>query len=175
MRDDNKLRQLVLLLAERSHDDPTFGLTKLNKLLFFCDFLAFRRRGRPLTGATYYKLPYGPVPRIVEEELLPKMESAGLCHEVDATYYGKPQRVIVADRRADRSVFSSSDLQLIDEVLDGLRDSNGSQVSNLSHEFIGWQVVDLGEEIPFETVYVSEPRPLYPEEEAALMAAAAAG
>jgi putative zinc finger/helix-turn-helix YgiT family protein len=36
--------------------------TKMCKLLFYSDFLAYQKSGHSLTGATYKALPYGPVP-----------------------------------------------------------------------------------------------------------------
>ena len=61
--DDEKFKELVLYIARKSECDPRFGATKLNKLLFFSDFLAFKRLGSPITGQTYFKLDHGPAPR----------------------------------------------------------------------------------------------------------------
>lgn len=43
--DDRKMKELILYLASRSEEDPRFSATKLNKLLFYCDFTAYRRLG----------------------------------------------------------------------------------------------------------------------------------
>ena len=48
--DDRKMKELILYLAARSEDDPRFSSTKLNKLLFYCDFTAYRQLGRSITG-----------------------------------------------------------------------------------------------------------------------------
>ncbi|HZQ34888.1 MAG TPA: hypothetical protein VFD32_03070 [Dehalococcoidia bacterium] len=50
--DSRKLGELILYVAEKSSDDPRFGATKLNNILFFSDFLAFGQLGRSITGAT---------------------------------------------------------------------------------------------------------------------------
>jgi len=60
----------VLYLARQSSEDPGFGAVKLNKLLFFADFEAFRLLGSSITGATYEKEEYGPVAR----EFLPMQD-----------------------------------------------------------------------------------------------------
>src|SRR6266487_3415423 len=49
-RADEKLRELILHICIRSEDDEAFGAVKLNKLLFFSDFHAFLRLGKPITG-----------------------------------------------------------------------------------------------------------------------------
>ena len=58
-----KLRGLILHICIRSEDDEAFGAVKLNKLLFFSDFLAFVRLGKAITGQEYQKLDHGPAPR----------------------------------------------------------------------------------------------------------------
>src|SRR5437660_10500981 len=57
-----RLRELILYIADRSKDDPKFGATKLNKILYFSDFVSFREYGEPITGAMYMRLENGPAP-----------------------------------------------------------------------------------------------------------------
>src|SRR5262245_41687341 len=57
-----RLRELILFIATRSAYDRSFGVTKLNKLLWWSDTYAFGLYGRPITGAPYVRLPQGPVP-----------------------------------------------------------------------------------------------------------------
>src|SRR5687767_3702503 len=74
--DDSKLAELILFIAHRSECDERFGAVKLNKLLFFSDFLAYGRLGSSITGQDYQKLQHGPAPR----KLLPvvrEMEESG--------------------------------------------------------------------------------------------------
>jgi hypothetical protein len=60
---ESKFRNLLLHLSTLCEDDPRFGATKLNKLLYYIDFGAYRLLGQPVTGATYQNLPEGPAPR----------------------------------------------------------------------------------------------------------------
>src|SRR5438067_13073106 len=78
--DEQKFRELILYFAQKSADDPAFGAVKLNKLLFYADFVSFAKRGKAITGATYFRLPHGPAPR----QLLPitkKMDRRDLVTE----------------------------------------------------------------------------------------------
>ena len=61
-RRDKKLKELVLYIAQKSEDDPSFGATKLNKILFAADFYFFGQTGRSITGASYVHRGKGPVP-----------------------------------------------------------------------------------------------------------------
>ncbi len=54
--DRTKLGELMLFISKRTAEDRRFGATKLNKVLFFSDFLAYRLLGDPITGAQYRKL-----------------------------------------------------------------------------------------------------------------------
>ncbi len=129
-----KFKELLVYLAQRSADDPLYGATKLNKLLFYCDFLAFGQFGRSVTGARYQKLRHGPAPR----QLLPmqtELESEGAVTVQIRQFFNQVQRRPIALRPPDLTLFSGA----------------------LSHLEAGWQLVDDGEDIPYETVFLSAP------------------
>jgi len=50
--DQRRLEELILYIATRTADDESFGRTKLAKVFFYADFVAFGDEGAPLTGAT---------------------------------------------------------------------------------------------------------------------------
>lgn len=56
---ESKVRDAVLYLTLRM--GSTF-VTKMNKLLFYADFLSYKRSGFGLTGLRYVAMQYGPVP-----------------------------------------------------------------------------------------------------------------
>src|SRR6185295_11611515 len=101
---DLKFRELIVYLARRSEGDPNFGATKLNKLLFFCDFLAFRQLGRAITGQRYFKLEFGPAPRALKP-VLREMEESGDCITVERNHFGHLQRRVIARREPDLAGF----------------------------------------------------------------------
>jgi hypothetical protein len=155
---EQKFRELILYLARASQGDPHFGATKLNKLLFFCDFLAYRTLGRSISGEPYMRLEHGPAPRrllTVRRELM----EFGDCTMERRGRGRRKQERIVPLRDPDLTQFSGAEIQLMDHVLGELERSNASEISELSHRFVGWQAVDLQEEIPYETVFVGNPEP----------------
>jgi hypothetical protein len=154
--DDRKMRELILYLASKSEEDPWFSATKLNKLLFYCDFTAYRELGRSITGHAYQKLTYGPVPKAMLP-VLERMKGDGDCVEVERELFGRSQRRVRAERAPETGVFSEHELVLADRILGQLRDHTASEVSELSHDFIGWRVAAPNEVIPYETVFVGEP------------------
>src|SRR6266498_2034018 len=60
---EERLREMILYICAKCADDPAFGATKLNKILWFSDFLAYFQRGVPITGVAYQRLSRGPAPK----------------------------------------------------------------------------------------------------------------
>jgi hypothetical protein len=155
----DKFKELILYIAQQSEGDSTFGATKLNKILFFCDFLSYRAYGDPITGQRYFKLPFGPAPRPLVPVVKELIEE-GACIKVQRSHFGLPQETIFAKREANLDVFKPREIALADFVLRQLRDNDATQVSDLSHEFIGWQLAGDREDIPYETIFLGDPRKL---------------
>lgn len=129
--DDRKIEALVFYLASRSKEDPRFSAAKLNKLLFYCGFMAYQRLGGSITGYSYQKSPLGPVPN----GMLPAPTQPA----------------------PEVSVLSAEELDLADRILAELWDHSGTEVSDLSHDFIGWKAAEFNEVIPYETVFLGDP------------------
>jgi hypothetical protein len=151
----HKFKELVLYIAAQLEHDPKFGATKLNKILFFSDFLAYAHFGEPITGAVYQRLQKGPAPRMlvpVRNELV----EDGDAKVETRTYFHRTQDRVVALRPADMSHFSVEEKALVDEVIDQLKHHDAVSISDLSHDVsMAWQAAMDGEEIPYETVFVS--------------------
>ncbi|MCB1036388.1 MAG: SocA family protein [Acidobacteria bacterium] len=156
---DRKFKELILYLARKSEGDVHFGATKLNKQLFYADFIAYRQLGSSISGQRYQKLPYGPAPRGLKP-VVSEMLEEGCCAEAARSHHGYEQRRLLALREPDVSVFDARELELIHQVVEELKDRSAREVSDLSHEFIGWQLADEKEDIPYEAALISFPEPL---------------
>jgi hypothetical protein len=152
---EDKLAELILYVSARLAGDPSFGATKLNKVLFFTDFISYRENRVAVTGAVYQKLDYGPAPR----RLLPvqqRLVADGDAEVEERTYLGYRQRRLIPLRDADESLFSSAELRLVDEVIDALKGVSAVSVSDVSHRLsVGWQIAAKGDDIPYQTSYLS--------------------
>ncbi|MDQ1399077.1 MAG: hypothetical protein QOK20_1009 [Acidimicrobiaceae bacterium] len=155
--DEAKLAELMLYVAHKTQSDRRGGAVKLNKYLYFADFAAVRRLGRPITGVDYQKLTHGPAPR----RLLPVRDtlvadgSARLERRQDA--FGYEHTNLIPLRDANLSRFSADEIRIINEVVEELLPLNGSQVSDLSHREAGWVMVNVGDTIPYELALVAPP------------------
>jgi hypothetical protein len=155
--DRDKFRELVLYVAQRCADDARFGDTRLNKILFFSDAFALQHLGEPITGARYQKLKHGPAPRA----LLPvrrEMEEDG---EVMVERVGDPPRTVtIALRDPDLSIFTEDEIDLVDQVIELFEGKTAGIVSQEAHlNSPGWNLVEMGEDIPLESQLISQTTP----------------
>ena len=118
------------------------------------NFVAYHDLGRSVTGQEYRKLPFGPVATAVEPALTQLREAGDLVMRAER-YRGYPQPRPLAVRQADANVFSGAEIALIDEIMTELWDHNARDVSDLSHDFVGWKAAQPGEVIPYNTVFVN--------------------
>ena len=151
----DKFAELLLYVAKTCANDPSFGATKLNKVLFFADFIAYRKRQRSITGATYQKLPYGPAPKCLLPAQTTLVRSGRLAiQELD--HHGTTQKRPVALRDPDLSVFEADEIAIVDSVIRQLCGMSAVEVSEMSHGF-WWQIADMKEEIPLPVALVELP------------------
>jgi hypothetical protein len=159
--DEGKLTELIVYVADRLRADRSGGATKLNKVLFFADFTHVRRHGRPITGAEYQKLPYGPAPR----RMMPirkALVTAGDATLAGEQFLGRTQHRLIPTRSADLSQFSRDEMATIDAVLDDLAGLTGTQVSDLSHEEPAWRHTELEATIPYELALIPKEQVVTP-------------
>ena len=156
--DFKKLQELVLYISKRSQEDEAFGAVKLNKLLFYADFTAYRRLGKSITGADCQHLPEGPAPR----ELLQVRRTLidqGTIDLVRRDYFDGIQERVVANREPDLAVFTADEVAIADEVIKEAWGISARTISDVSHDEFGWRATKDGESIPYETAWIA-PGPL---------------
>lgn len=152
---DDKLGELILYISAQSEDDPRYGATKLNKILFWSDFIAYGQTGKSITGQPYQRLKWGPAPR----RLLPvrnALKDAEALAIQTRDYGGNKQERPIALRVADLSAFTGEEIALVQRTIKDLWDGNATEVSELSHRTSAWQLAHDGEDIPLESVFVDD-------------------
>jgi len=138
--DEDKFRELLLYVADKCADDRHFGATKLNKILFFSDSIAYASFGRPITSATYQKLDRGPGPKEllpIQKQLVDNSEAVVVTQK----RFQYTQKRLMALRQPALDSFSAAEIALVDEVIQALQGHNAAQVSELSHataSIYGW-------------------------------------
>ncbi len=155
--DDPRFKEFALYIREKGTSDPKLGATKLNKTLYFADFLAYAQSGQPITGTEYQELPNGPAPRRMLS-IRDEMVNAGdlAIQRVKLIGGGRIRERPIDVRSAKSEMFTSVQIALVDSIIEALRDATAEEVSELSHRMVGWKVVDLGETVPYETIFLSD-------------------
>jgi hypothetical protein len=154
---EEKLAELILYISEKCATDPTFGATKLNKILCFSDFLYYAYNDRSITGVEYQKLAAGPAPRRllpVRDKLI--AEGALAVQEIPLRS-GRTQKRTVNLRRPRLDILKGDEVAMVDSVIESLREVDAETASAWSHEMVGWLVTEVGETIPYSTVYFANP------------------
>ncbi len=149
-----KLRELMLFVAERCQNDGNFGVTKLNKVLFYADFLSFAKYGKSITGISYNKLPFGPAPT-ASEAIRSEMEDGDEIFVTKQGYSPYQTHRVIPRRAANLDLFRARDIALVDGVIEALAGLGGKQVSDLSHGR-AWKAAGDFERIPYETTFVDD-------------------
>jgi uncharacterized phage-associated protein len=153
--DEAKFIELLLYVAEKLADDPEGGATKLNKALWWSETAHLRMHGRPITGAVFQKLPQGPAPR----RLVPVRDA--LVHGRQALvekqwYRGYAQDRLIPTRSADLDRLSASEREIVDQVIESMKDKNAAHVSDETHQEMGWRMVEFGETIPLSAAFLAD-------------------
>ena len=124
--------------------------TKMNKVLFYIDFLSYRERGMAISGLAYQAIEFGPVPQRWDRVYSAFDE----VQEQLRLVQGQECMSLMAGGEADMSAFTEAEMAVIDEVCGKLKDLTSRAVSKLSHEETAWKEhVGKPETIPFSEAF----------------------
>lgn len=152
----SKFKNILLYILERCAGKPNVGETVLYKLLYFSDFNYYELYEEHLTGATYRKLPYGPVPQKLDT-IIGQMIEKGQLQRVKTEYHGYPQTRYLPLEKADLTELKASEKEIIDRVIEQMSDWSAAMLSNYSHDDKPWKASKDGEEINYELAFYRRP------------------
>ena len=151
-RNFEKFKALVHYICWRCEDPTKLGAVKLNKALWRADFRAYLELGESVTGATYIKRQYGPVP----SDILPALrdlKAEGKLSIRDVEYFEKDKKEFFALTRPSLSSFTAEEISLADEAIEYVTEKHTARsISAESHDRI-WELARIGEEIPYYTMF----------------------
>ncbi|MFZ0887246.1 MAG: Panacea domain-containing protein [Candidatus Binataceae bacterium] len=156
--DDEKLTELIVYLSILSEGDRYYGAIKLNKLLFYADFMAYLRFGKSITGQEYQRLEHGPAPRHLRP-VVERMKKVGDIVVREDNIGGFRQIRTLAKRAPKLALFSGPEVALIDETIHRFRQMSATDISDKSHDFLGWRLAKLNETIPYNVALIGARAP----------------
>ena len=143
----NRLKNIMLYILERCGE---VWYTKMNKLLFYIDFVSYREQGTAMTGLAYRAISYGPVPdrwdKIYSEfsEITQELRPAG-------EYSGS---VLITTDKADTSLFTATELDIMDRICSCMGTYSARKLTELSHKEEAWITSQYSHAyIPFDTAF----------------------
>lgn len=151
----DRLRQLIIYIAQRCEGAERFGAIKLNKILWRADFQSFAQRRIPVTGREYKRLEMGPAPK--EMPILHKeMQAQGLISMTKILVVrGKIEHRTIAHMAPNMAWFSAEDQRYIEESISYYWEKTGTEASDDSHG-VAWKSRNNGELMPYELAFLSD-------------------
>lgn len=140
-----KMKELIVCLVGRAE----VGLTKLEKLMYLCDFTAAERLGHPITGETYRNFALGPVPKhfvpvfneLLEKNILTKEEKQ-LTREIKYVQ-------LHTEEKCAEGAFSAAEMGIIEAVLREHGNKSAKQLVKVTHDELTYKMTKRNEEIPY--------------------------
>lgn len=116
---DERLYKNAVLYFIKYCNNKYLGATKLNKLLYYLDFISYRDQGKSFTGDAYIHDQYGPVPASIGE-VLTTLKSDGAIDASAVSYKDgeKIQFEIKDVAQFDEKVFSKEQKELLKSISD---------------------------------------------------------
>ncbi len=110
-------------------------VTKMNKLMFYIDFISYKRHGYGITGLSYRALQFGPVP--VDWA---KIYSSLPCVEMEEFVYTSGQSGIQLKSSADckENDLDDRESSIVEYVCGLFKDMNAGEISKISHSEKAW-------------------------------------
>ncbi|MFA6081218.1 MAG: Panacea domain-containing protein [Patescibacteria group bacterium] len=154
----DKLKKLVVFILQRFNNEKLTE-TKLQKLLYYCDFNHFQQEKKSITGFIYRKNNFGPtvmdLPKILKE-----MESEKLITILaEKNYYGSPQKrfSVVTKEIIPEDYFQDSERLIINQVNEAYKELTPREISRLSHADFPYAATEnMGDEIDYTLVNFRE-------------------
>jgi uncharacterized phage-associated protein len=111
--------------------------TKVNKLLFYSDFLNYQRFGASMFGITYKAIPFGPVP-VEYEKIYKQFYDENVIDieqvQIDHNYAER----FVPHLLFNPELFNDVELNVLKDVANTFKEKNTTEVVNISHKENAW-------------------------------------
>ena len=141
--DKKRVAAVVIRLAQQCDD---LFKTKLQKGMFFCDFLSCERTGRSITGLQYAHADYGPIIDHYDSYIAYLVDRGYI--EMIPCGWGE----VVSPAGKAPQVLSPEEEALVDEVAMFVNSFfSANEISNYSHTLASWSSTNNGELINYNT------------------------
>ena len=126
------------------------GDTKLNKLLYYLDFISYRDTGKKVTGDVYQHLQFGPVPKKARE-IISTMVGEEMIEQEEILLEGGGHKVrYKANTDPVMSLFTKSEQQLLEKICKKFKRWDTKKIVAQTHLEAPWFYSTPGERIKYK-------------------------
>jgi hypothetical protein len=155
--DRDKFKALVLYVIWAAGERSDFGSTKLNKVLWFSEARVYEAYGRPITGETYIRQKFGPVPQHLVE-VREELQNEGLITIWSEPLFDHQVTRFRAFEPPSTALFTQEELGFIDWWIRHVdEEHSATSISEKSHDY-AWKIAKMGEVIPLYAFLASKIR-----------------
>ena len=131
-----KLTEMVVYFSEKISPFKT----KLNKLLFYSDFLSFRSSCFSMSGVKYRAIQLGPVPLNFNSlfEYMSNQKQVNIIQKNFGEDRVGEKFVAYPGRTFNSELFTQYEIRILNEVVMKFKDSSTSSIVDFSHKEKGW-------------------------------------
>lgn len=124
--------------------------TKLNKLLFYADFFAYRELGKSISGTRYVIGSFGPIPD-GQEMLYSSLAQTAVIEprEKFTRETGEPVEKLYSTRQVNRRIFSFKEFRIMEAVQSFFSRMTARDIAEYSHQEEPYDGEHMGESIPY--------------------------
>lgn len=114
--------------------------TMMNKLLFYADFLMFKRSCFSISGLQYRAINWGPVPKNYESifEYIVDNGDIEICRKELKNELIGEKFMPIAEKKFNESLFNEMELIVLKEIAEKFKDKNTSEIVEMSHIEKAW-------------------------------------
>lgn len=114
--------------------------TKMNKLLFYADFLNFKESGYSISGMRYHAIPMGPVPNKFQSiyEYMNENNDIAIEYTEFGTDISGEQFKSKVERPFNSELFSVTELEILESVANRFAFTSTKEIIEISHQEEAW-------------------------------------
>jgi putative zinc finger/helix-turn-helix YgiT family protein len=143
--DLDKFTEMVIFFADRLSPYKT----KMNKLLFYADFLMFSNSCYSISGVRYRAIDMGPVPNNYQSifEYMDNNQEIDIHTTEFPDGYTGEQFKARQDRRFNPALFTETELKTLHKVAEAFKDTRTREIIDLSHLETAWKQNEAGKNV----------------------------
>lgn len=119
--------------------------------MYFVDFTSYELLNKSVTGEIYKKYSYGPIP-VNFYKILESMNNKKLINSKDQPAEYIPASITPLSK-ADYSLFTDKEMELIDVITDKYRNSTAGELETIAQSEAPYNMVNFDEVIPYHLAF----------------------